>query len=116
MKTTPKTAQHTAGRRARAIQVGKARSILPNSSPEILQPIKSAHGSLQVVWLEAIDAHGLFFQHDRDGSASLLATHHNGFSCHTLAVRIAAGERERVEDQVEYIRRCGGTATIIDGL
>lgn len=75
------------------------RSILPNSSAQILQPMS---GGFQVCWHEYLDTHTLY----RSGKA--LASHHNGFSCHNLAERILKGDPERAVDQFDYIRDCGG--------
>lgn len=91
------------------IQPVKTRSILPNSSPEILLPIDFAGGILQVVWIIQIDAHGLFFTRAASGNPVLFATHHNGYSCHELAQRLKAGNWERAVVQLEFIRDCGGT-------
>lgn len=89
------------------------RSVLPNSAPHILNPISAGDGkTLQVVWLEEIDAHGLFYFHDEEEAllTTLLATHHNGYSCHNLAERIVKGDMERIINQVNFIRECHGTA------
>lgn len=93
-----------------ALHVGKARSLLPNSSPEILRPLRGLGGTFHVVWIEQIDAHCLFFNRDGEDASTMLATHHNGYSCHALAERIISGDRKRINDQLEYIRRCAGTA------
>ena len=74
-------------------------SILPNSVPHILQPMKKG---LQVRWEDENDRHTLF--HER----TPVASHHNGFSCHNLAERIIAGDTERVLHQAIYIIQCGG--------
>lgn len=84
------------------------RSILPNSSPEILRERYGCNGILQVVWIEEINAHALFFTDSR--GRSLLATHHNGHSCASLAERMLSGDLKRAEDQRAYIVACGGTA------
>ena len=75
------------------------RSILPNSSAQILQPMP---GGFQVAWGEDQDTHTLY----RSGKA--LASHHNGFSCHNLAERILKGGAEHAVAQFDYIRDCGG--------
>jgi len=93
------------------LKITKARSLLPNSSPEILKPMPGAGGVLQVIWIEQIDAHGLFYQRDGAESACLVATHHNGHSCRALAERIIQGDQKLVLDQLDYIQRCGGTAS-----
>lgn len=81
--------------------------LLPNSSPEVLTPRTSRHGTLRVVWIEAIDAHGLIIS--GDGGDTLLATHNNGHSCAALADRICSGNPEWAEAQRAYISACGGT-------
>jgi hypothetical protein len=95
-----------------APKVTRCKSILPNSAPHILKPIKTNHGTLQVGWIAEIDAHGLFYTYDETGSTCLLATHHNGHSLHNLAERITkSGCYSRVREQAEYIRECGGMTT-----
>jgi hypothetical protein len=92
------------------LQITKARALLGNSSAEILKPLQGAGGTFQIVWIEQIDAHALLYQRDQSEGAVMLATHHNGFSCHALAERIIAGNRERALSQLEFIARCGGTS------
>lgn len=83
------------------------RSFFPNSAPHILVPIKGAHGTLQVRWIEALDSHVLYFD------ASKIAAHHNGYSCFALARRIDAawsgkGTAAHALEQYDHILRCGG--------
>lgn len=84
------------------------RSILPNSNSLILQPIATARGTFRVIWSEPADSHILQF------NGADIAAHHNGFSCHGLALRIIdvwQGKRlpQYATDQFEYILRCGGS-------
>lgn len=76
-----------------------SRSILPNSSSAILAPMA---GGLQVRWHEELDLHVLYH------GESMIAGHHNGFSCHELAVRLLAGNAERALAQFDFITACGG--------
>lgn len=76
-------------------------SLLPSSSPRILQPF----AGLQVRVIEAEDTHGLF---DIE-SGELLAKHPNGFSCYSLAERIRDGRR--AIEQADYIVACAGVVT-----
>lgn len=92
------------------LKIGKARPLLANSSPEVLKPVKGCGGTLQVVWFENIDAHALLYQRDGcDLGAVMLVTHNNGHSCHALLERLVSGNKQRALEQLEYIRRCGGT-------
>lgn len=75
------------------------RSILPNSSAAILA---SMAGGLQVRWHAELDLHVLYHIERQ------IAGHHNGFSCHELAVRMLAGNESRAVAQFEYITACGG--------
>lgn len=93
------------------ITIPPRRSLLANSSPEILKSLECEDGTLQVVWIPQIDSHGLFFTHHRDMGTHLLGTHHNGYSCRALAERIAAGDHQRAVAQLEFLKQCGGTAT-----
>lgn len=82
------------------------RSILPNSSPEILKPLEGIHGTFQVKLLPNGD-HELYL------GTNLIAIHNNGFSCYSLAKRIVDawnGVRtpEHALEQFDYILRCGG--------
>lgn len=82
-------------------------SILPSSEPRILQPLVGQHGAFQVRPLPELDTYGLFFDD------SLIATHPNGYSCHSLAERtLAVWEGARDEAyamaQFDYILSCGG--------
>lgn len=86
-----------------------AHSILPNSAPHILVPLSAGEWkTLQVIWVQEIDAHGLFYFHKH--GATMLATHHNGFSCYCLAERLIKGNWAKITNQVNFIRGCGGTA------
>lgn len=81
-------------------------SILPSSCPEILQPIESAFGVLQVRPLPNEDTHALFLTTPK--GEVRLAEHPNGYSCHNLAERLIKGDRKRINAQAEYIVDCGG--------
>lgn len=94
----------------KSLQVTPSKSILPNSSPEILRPMPGCGGVFQVVWVSEIDSHALLYQRDGNASARTLATHHNGHSCRALAERMISRESSRAVDQMEYIRQCGGMA------
>jgi hypothetical protein len=84
-------------------------SLLPNSAPHILNPISvGEERTLQVIWLPNVDAHGLFYFWGK--GAAILAMHHNGYSCHSLAERLVAGDWDKIINQVNYIRNCGGMA------
>jgi hypothetical protein len=85
----------------------KQTSVLSNSSPEILKPMPCKAGTLQVRWIDDDAGHGLFITFAQ--GTSLLATHDNGYSCHELAKRIAAGNYDRAVQQANYIMDCGGT-------
>lgn len=80
-------------------------SLLPSNNQQILTPVKTSHGTLQVRVITEQDTHGLF---DTD-SNELLAQHPNGFSCHDLAVRLR--DRRRPAEQAAYIVACGGLVT-----
>ena len=87
------------------------RSILPNSNSLILQPIATPRGTFQVIWSEPADSHVLQF------NGADIAAHHNGFSCHGLALRIIEvwqGKRLRqyAADQFDYVIRCGGSGNL----
>lgn len=93
-------------------RIRPAQSLLSNSAPYILEPIPSEQGTLQVTWIPELDSHGLFVTSNSDTKAvALLATHHNGYSCHALAKLIAKGDWARAIKQAEYIRQCGGLTT-----
>ena len=81
-------------------------SVLPNSSPEILRAMQTQSGVLRVRWVDADDSHALFYT-SSDGE-TLLASHHNGFSCYALAKRLISGDRKSAAEQAEYIVACGG--------
>jgi hypothetical protein len=85
-------------------------SILPSSSPQILEPIRTPKGTLQVQELFHLDTHALFID------KRCVAMHPNGFSCRSLAERIASGDEERVRKQAQYILDCGGMTIAIDAL
>lgn len=89
-------------------------SILPSSSPQVLAPLAFRNGTLQVRVLPEADTHGLFW--DRDGLSSLIATHGNGYSCRSLADRMASDDAALVREQAEYILRCGGTCQQIENV
>lgn len=80
-------------------------SILPSSNPQILEPVETRHGALQVRVIASEDTHGLF----RVSDGALLAKHPNGYSCHTLAKRLRDGGD--AADQADYIVACGGMVT-----
>ena len=83
-------------------------SILPASSPEILAPINGGFGHLQVRVQPENDTHVLVLtQNDKE---TIIASHPNGYSCYELAKRIDGGTPNRIQDQAEYIIKCGGTA------
>ncbi len=67
---------------------------------------------MQVRWVEQIDEHALFLT--RGESEIVLATHHNGYSCHALAERMIKGEIGRSEAQAQYIGECGGLTQTIE--
>lgn len=79
-------------------------SILPSNSPQILQSMPFKGKVLQVVSDYEHDTHHLKL----DGKT--IASHPNGHSCHALAERMVAGDAERIQEQAQYIVRCGGTA------
>ena len=78
-------------------------SILPSSSPQVLQPMPYHGGVLQVVPDYAADTHHLQF----DGKT--IASHPNGYSCHCLAQRMISDTPARVQSQAKYIVDCGGS-------
>jgi len=92
-------------------------SIFSSSSPEILRPIKLKVGTLQIVPDEQKDTHLL--NYIKGESVSLLASHPNGFSCHSLATRWINSRTNKPEDrllfleQAEYIVLCGGFVDFI---
>ena len=97
------------------LKITPEESVLPNSSPEVLQPLPGCGGIFQVVWMSQLGAHALLFQDSRS-YVTLLATHHNGHSCRELASRMVARETGRAVEQLEYIQRCGGTARSSEAL
>lgn len=87
-------------------------SLLPSSSPAILQPLDCAFGRLVVRARPAKDTHVLILV--ADGAEKELASHPNGFSCRNLAERMACGDLARIRAQASYIVACGGTAAVED--
>ncbi len=83
-------------------------SILPSSCPAILQPIAFNGGTLQVMPDHQADTHRLNF------NGKTIASHPNGYSCHSLAERIISGDHKRITDQAEYIVRCGGSVDLTE--
>lgn len=78
-------------------------SILPSNDRQILQPIKTGFGPMQVRVLPEQDTHGIFMGEE------LLARHPNGYSCYELAKRCrAVTSLRRAIEQADYIRACGG--------
>lgn len=87
------------------------KSILPNSDTTILKPLEGKHGVFQVKWISELDTHGLFFSSGTYNS--VIAMHHNGYSCHALAKRIIevwqlSKPEQYAIDQYKYINACGG--------
>ena len=80
-------------------------SVLPSSDAEILQPVRTYFGMLQVRVIADEDTHGLFFV---KGDV-LLARHANGYSCHKLATLIRDGGK--AADQADHIESRGGVIT-----
>lgn len=80
-------------------------SILPSNDRQILQPVVTRYGPVQVRVIAEEDTHGLFFYD------SLLAKHPNGYSCHALAKRMDNPVQALL--QAEYIVRCGGQVTAL---
>ena len=68
------------------------------------------HGNivLQVMPDEKMETHHLVLT--RNNLPTIIASHPNGFSCHSLAERIIEGNANRITEQADYIVRCGGTA------
>jgi len=90
----------------------KTNSFLPNSCAETYIRKSCDHGYFETRWIEEIDAHGLFYARNSGDFADkqiLLATHHNGYSCDTLAKRMVSGNVIKSLDQAKYIIDCGGT-------
>jgi len=88
----------------------KTTSLLPNSAPHILLPMEGKGGTFQVVWWAEADTHALLFT--KGDNTRLIATHHNGYSCHALAERIISKDLESATTQLVFIRDCGGTAIL----
>lgn len=80
---------------------------LPNSAHYILVPMVGCKGIFRVEWNASFDTHTLSFTKESE-SPVLIATHHNGFSCHELALRMIGGDMTKVNEQREYILACGG--------
>ena len=85
-------------------------SILPSSSPQILEPIVTPKGTLRVRGMPDLDTHGLFVD------SRLVAMHPNGYSCWALAERIASGDAARVRQQAQYLLDCGGMTIAAESL
>lgn len=85
-------------------------SILPSSSPQVLEPIATPKGVFQVRGMFHLDTHGLFVD------SRLVAMHPNGYSCRSLAERIASGDAARVRQQAQYILDCGGMTIAVESL
>ena len=85
-------------------------SILPSSSPQVLSPIATPKGTLQVREMLHLDTHGLFID------SRLVAMHPNGYSCRALAERIASGDAGAVRQQAQYILDCGGMTIAVEAL
>ena len=85
-------------------------SILPSSSPQVLSPIATPKGTLQVREMLHLDTHGLFID------SRLVAMHPNGYSCWALAERIASGDAARVRQQAQYLLDCGGMTIAAESL
>ena len=85
-------------------------SILPSSSPQVLSPIVTPKGTLQVRGMPDLDTHGLFVD------SRLVAMHPNGYSCRSLAEHIASGDVGRVRQQAQYILDCGGMTIAVESL
>lgn len=60
-------------------------------------------GDLRVVRDEAADTHRLM------RGNRIVASHPNGFSCHTLGKHLHEGNPIKAEKQANYIVACGGT-------
>lgn len=80
--------------------------MLPSSNHEILKPAPFNGGMLQIVQDKPNDTHRLEF------NGSVLASHPNGFSCDALAAGMLSGNLKSVEDQSDYIIRCGGSSNL----
>ena len=89
------------------MKLAQTSSILGNTSPAILIPIKTPLGEFQIKWIKAINAHALFL--DRGEGGIFVASHNNEHSLRALAERILAGNQERIKSQLDFIRQCGGT-------
>lgn len=85
-------------------------SILPSNCPAILTPMQVGRRTLKVIPDEVNDTHCLICA--IGGNQTILASHPNGYSCHSLAKRIIEGDDEQIDRQAIYIRRCGGTSML----
>ena len=85
-------------------------SIFASSSPEILRPLPFDGGNLIVVPDEIADTHRLEFHKGK--IKTVLASHPNGYSCRSLAEKIAAKEPDKIIKQAAYIIACGGDADL----
>ncbi len=94
----------------------KTRSVLPNSSAEILKPLDGKNGVFQVEWNERLDIHILFFTDSKTQHQHTIAGHHNGFSCHALAQALIQGNADASNRQFKYILDCGGIGCSITRL
>ena len=91
------------------MKLAVSRSVLGNTSQEILLPVKTRLGIFQIAWVEAIASHGLFL--DRGAGFVFVASHHNGHSLARLSEFVLRGDTKATMRQVVYIRDCGGTVT-----
>jgi hypothetical protein len=89
--------------------INKSASILGNTSPEILKPVKTNLGLFQIKWIEELNTHVLLLDRGRGAGDILVATQYNGHSLHALAKCVLAGNQDRIASQLNYIRQCGGT-------
>lgn len=90
------------------MNIYESTSILGNTSPEILKPIKTTVGEFQIKWIEELNTHILLL--DRGEGGFVAATKHNGYSLRALVRRIEEnGSAEYIREQLNYIRECGGT-------
>lgn len=83
-------------------------SVLASSSPRILQPMEFKRGILKIIPDREADTHRLEFS--MGNLKGILASHPNGYSCHSLAERIISNDSESALKQAHYIVACGGTA------
>lgn len=89
---------------------GQAASILPSSSPEILQPLPYRLGYLQVVPSETTASYFRLVYVSGDTTKEL-AQHANGFTCYHLGQLMLRHEpAAKLRAHIAYIRDCGGAA------